>query len=103
MPSAGGGAVPGDGAGGLWVGLFYLCVPKTVVVVVTQVWAALALGRCRTFTVCQPGLGIVTGVSVRGLEGGREEGKVRGRSEARQRGREAGQGGGRREEGRFEL
>lgn len=78
MPSAGGGAVPGDGAGGLWVGLFYLCVPKTVVVVVTQVWAALALGRCRTFTVCQPGLGIVTGVSVRGLEGGREgEGEER--------------------------
>lgn len=46
---------------------------------VAQIWAAVALGGCWSFTVCQPGLIIVTRVSVGGLKGGeRKEGKERG-------------------------
>lgn len=40
--------------------------------VVTEIWAAVALGGRWSFTVCKPGLGIVTRVGVGGLKGGRE-------------------------------
>ena len=46
---------------------------------VAEIWAAVALGWRWSFTVCQPGLGIVTRVSMGGLKGGREgrkEGRV---------------------------
>ena len=46
-------------------------VPRSDVAV-TVIWAAVALGWRRSFTVCQPGLGIVTRVSVGGLKGGKE-------------------------------
>ena len=39
---------------------------------VAEIWAAVALGWRWSFTVCQPGLGIVTRVSMGGLKGGRE-------------------------------
>lgn len=39
---------------------------------VTEIWAAVALGWRWSFTVRQPGLGIVTRVSKGGLKGGRE-------------------------------
>lgn len=51
-------------------------VPRSGVAV-TEIWAALALGWRWSFTVCQPGLGIVTQVSMGGLkerEQGRKEG-----------------------------
>lgn len=38
----------------------------------TEVWAAVALGWRWSFTVCKPGLGIVTRVSEGGLKGRRE-------------------------------
>lgn len=46
-------------------------VPRSVVAV-TEIWAAVALGWRRSFTVSQPGLGIVARVSEGGLKGGRE-------------------------------
>lgn len=46
-------------------------VPRSGVAV-TEIWAAVALGWRWSFTVCQPGLGIVTRVSMGRLKGGRE-------------------------------
>lgn len=40
---------------------------------VAEIWPAVALGGCWSFTVCQPGLGIVTRVSVGGLNEGTME------------------------------
>lgn len=45
---------------------------------VAEIWAAVALGWRWSFTVSQPGLGIVTRVSMGGLKGGRKEGRRRG-------------------------
>lgn len=42
---------------------------------VADIRAAVALGGCWSFTVCQPGLGIVTRVSVGGLNDGTMEGR----------------------------
>lgn len=46
-----------------------------------EIWAAVALGWRWSFTVYQPGLGIVTRVSMGGLKGrkGREQGRMEGR------------------------
>lgn len=49
---------------------------------VADIRAAVALGGCWSFTVCQPGLGIVTRVSVGGLNDGNDGGKE-GRKEGR--------------------
>lgn len=46
-----------------------------------EIWAAVALGWRWSFTVCQPGLGIVTRVSMGGLKGGREGRKGGGKGE----------------------
>lgn len=62
-------------------------VPRSGVAV-TEIWAAVALGWRWSFTVCQPGLGIVTRVSMGGLKGGREgrkEGGKEGGREGRRR------------------
>lgn len=40
-----------------------------------ELWAAVALGWRWSFTVSQPGLGIVTRMGMRGLKGGRKGGK----------------------------
>lgn len=61
-------------------------VPRSVV---AEIWAAVALGWRWSFTVCQPGLGIVTRVSMGGLKGGRE-GSEEGREEGGQEGRKEG-------------
>lgn len=45
---------------------------------VAEIWAAVALGGCWSFTVCQPGLGIVTRVSVGGLNEGWMDGRMDG-------------------------
>lgn len=42
---------------------------------VAEIWAAVALGWRWRFTVSQPGLGIVTRVSMGGLKGGRKGGR----------------------------
>lgn len=61
---------------------------------VAEIWAAVALGWRWSFTVCQPGLGIVTRVSMGGLKGGREGRKEEWRRRrAKQQKREANAGG----------
>lgn len=40
---------------------------------VAELWAAVALGWRWSFTVSQPGLGIVTRMGMGGLKGGRKE------------------------------
>lgn len=54
-------------------------VPRSDVAV-TEIWAALALGWRWSFTVCQPGLGIVAQVSMGGLKE-REQGNKEGGGE----------------------
>lgn len=78
---------------GSWLGgwVCYL-VPRSGVAV-TEIWAAVALGWRWSFTVCQPGLGIVTRVSMGRLKGGREARKE-GWRRAKQRREEANEGGG---------
>lgn len=61
-------------------------------VVLTHIWAAVALGWRWSFTVCKPGLGIVTRVGVGGLKGG---GKGGAEEKQTQGGRGGGEGGGR--------
>lgn len=53
---------------GGWVGWVRYLVPRGGV---AELWAAVALGWRWSFTVSQPGLGIVTRMGMGGLKGGR--------------------------------